>query len=1511
MPSFLSKVFGRKKDGKGSPPSRGRGSDGSLLEGKFEAISPVDSPSAAEFPNNAPKANGKERDGTFGLFKVKSRPSRSSSPEPNKKENLPQLSLVLPVPKEDAQTRALGVVFETDSDAQILTDDAIGKRTLTPLEALILIRTCSQAIVARGLETLGLMHPHWYSASPDVQRRLISLFIHSLNSNNAITTLSAASSSPTSIFESEINYTRSPHDVAAVLRWGLRHLELEGKKFGKDESWYKTFAEAERSSEYPPKSYSEKLTPLIPPAHLELLNTTLDLFSSLAAHAEKNSTSASKLTRAFGFWLLAAQRVGENDDWPKFYARWQDNGRILEHLFLARIRDESLRLRMPTRLTELVAQYPYVRGATAADDVFIQPRVSTRYSDALFVRIETEFSSPQDKVHRHPLQFLKDALAADVKVEDTELSALWEKIRNTGNDENEVSPGGYPGLSEVFAEETIRYLTLVPGNHALKKVTSPTFSTTQLSQETPISRRYASSPGPSSPEGTSASNQLQNGTTATTTNGHTKPASDPSPLPSAVSSSLSPDWTQFSSAGFSGASTPVPLASTLFGQDVEKTNPPFRKASRRSKLSSRSRSPSNTGHRKSSEANVTTPPRVSNSSQPSEPTTKLPSKAFPVSVVQIDEAFIEFWVDALLDPISSTWPKFVICKLRSSLADLTISDKRVQYLVVEHIFVPKPAPPPTETSPQSQPVVIPTSATEKPGVASSPRSSTKSEKQRFFGFFSSSGRHSFYGSPSSPSSKGKGKKVSPQARVSEMGEVIEDTDASKDNDKDKDGGKRKSSSSLTVKLRIPSPKPRKSADARKSVDVPKSPQQAVVEEEEQKEKKEGDDDVAIATAGAGASAAVAGAAAVALASAAAEDLEETKQGDLDEDKAAPTAAVAGAAEGSQFVENLLQPNPEETPKSEDGPATAAETTIEAEPQQQSTPAEEAALVPAEAAPISISNGHTLSAIAEKAESDPDATAAPPAPAEPDIAVATEAAVEHEESQVPEPEVSAPEQQPVEVAPSATTDHAPEVPAATPIVEEPEMTEAVEASVPVPEEPVIVDDTEQQPEPAPASESVQETPADVPAPLTAAEDEPIVEEQVAATKAPEVEADSPPALVVEEPKPEPEPVVEGAEETASEQVNVPAPVEEIVVAEEPVAEETVVEPSAPAVVEEPTASDEAVAEPVAKDVPALTAEEPVPVEESAPVIEEVLAHEETTTTPEQPQPATAVEEVTHVPHDVPTAEDSAGEVPPIEELEVPEEAAPVAAEVPTQDEPAAAEDHTVVEDNPLVEPFTSVEEPVAPAVDERTAAEEQVVEEPKAFPVGEPVTPVVEIPTGSTDTAAIAEESAEVEEAVPAPEPSVETTEEVAAPVEESAASAETEPTAFVAESSESVPAETVTETPATQVEETQAPIAEDVPDVQASEEVTASSHDDDKPVEAAPAAHEESVLETESTPANGNGHRATEPEKTGDDDVILPEAHAYTKDDTESTPAQAPTPEPTAPSAATPEKLSEIVVEDD
>lgn len=156
MPSFLSKVFGRKKDDKDSSPRSPGQVD--LLGGKFEAVSPTVSPSALDFPDYPGKTNGH---GPFGLFKVKSRPS---SPETKHKklDDLPHLSLNLTVAKEDSSSRVFGA-----ESLGLLTDAVIGERRLSPVEALALVKACSQAITLHGmiLSFLGCHASHFIQVS--------------------------------------------------------------------------------------------------------------------------------------------------------------------------------------------------------------------------------------------------------------------------------------------------------------------------------------------------------------------------------------------------------------------------------------------------------------------------------------------------------------------------------------------------------------------------------------------------------------------------------------------------------------------------------------------------------------------------------------------------------------------------------------------------------------------------------------------------------------------------------------------------------------------------------------------------------------------------------------------------------------------------------------------------------------------------------------------------------------------------------------------------------------------------------------------------------------------------------------------------------------------------------------------------------------------------------------------------------------------------------------------------
>ncbi|KJA26534.1 hypothetical protein HYPSUDRAFT_84425 [Hypholoma sublateritium FD-334 SS-4] len=757
MHSFLSKVFGRKKEDKSTSPTTL--APGELLDGKFEAISPNVSPSANNFLELDTNGNGhdaKNKGKEVGFSKIFRAKSRPSSPEVNHKklDTLPHLSLNFRETREEV-ARELGFLLDVDSDTHDLLSDAIiGQRRLNPLEALVLIQACSKAITSRGLETLGIMHPHWYSSSADVQHRLISHFLQSLAAPSSPDAGSPVSlTSPASLFESELNFTRSPHDIAAVLRWGLRHFEIEGDSFGTDEGWYNSFLDAEAAAQYPPKSFSEQLAPILPPAHLDLLTATLEIFSSLAAHAEANSTSGSKLCKMFGLWLLAARRVEDRDDWVTFYARWERTGRMLEHLFLARIRDENTDLRMPVRLLELVRKYPYTKGISSPTTdlrLLPRPRFSTPSYDALFVRIEIEFPKEglKPKSRMHPLNLLADAFSAQVT--EGEFAELWTKITAASRNGSNPSP-----LSNIFADETIRFLSIIPDERAAKSqdVKSPTFS---LAPVSPLKRAFSES--------------AQDQPVASTSQ-HRQVSSEPAPVTPVSPLAIGSDWVQFSSSGFLDSTPAIaPLVSTLFDTDLEKTVPPAPLSISR-KSSRRLRSP-----RKSIDA-----PRVSIAEDGvKDPEAPVPAldikpvvKASKLDIIQFDEAFIDFWSDSLLDPITTSWPTFIICKFKSTLVPTLLygpivegqAQKTLKWLVLEQAYTVRPPPPPP-----SPPVAAAVAASANvPADTARPVSPSPSTKKRF-NFFTRSISGSSIGSL-------KGKKKEKALQVGEMGELVEEDHA--------------------------------------------------------------------------------------------------------------------------------------------------------------------------------------------------------------------------------------------------------------------------------------------------------------------------------------------------------------------------------------------------------------------------------------------------------------------------------------------------------------------------------------------------------------------------------------------------------------------------------------------------------------------------------------------------------------------------------------------------------------
>ena len=485
-------------------------------------------------------------------------------------------------------------------------------------------------------------------------------------------------------------------------------------------------------------------------------------------------------------------------------------------------------------------KYPYYSSPSPRLDLLPRPRFSTTQHDALFVHIETELPSSVAVPQHHPIHVIVDAFTSETGTDASAYTALWERIRMAGSDEGAPSPGGYSGVARIFSDESSRFLSLLPIDPDKGDAYNP-FVRNLPSR----GRSFSFDEG-----------DTLLFTAAAITNANDDGAPPSSPLKSSLSGQpvcaahISQDWVAFSTSGFfEGTNTVTPLAATLLGtenkdkeKDEEKGDTVDTSAAKRQPFSHKARQASSSSWRRSSEMTIKSKsseeeprsvPRVSDEQPPepekaqTEPKTALViSKSTIVSLMTLDEAFIDFWHDALLDPIASSFPPFVICKLKSTLQGVEVDGKKIEWLVIERVY--KRAPSPTLEEALS-PVGSDESAEKRTrrGRPASPRSfiSDLSFGATFkrFSLFGSSGPSSPRSperTPLSRNTSARGRK----GRVGEMGEVlVEEEEGVGKGGKDEGRGKGKEGKkgnveSTTVKLRIPSPKSRKSMDV-KSVDL--------------------------------------------------------------------------------------------------------------------------------------------------------------------------------------------------------------------------------------------------------------------------------------------------------------------------------------------------------------------------------------------------------------------------------------------------------------------------------------------------------------------------------------------------------------------------------------------------------------------------------------------------------------------------------------------------------------------
>ena len=406
-----------------------------------------------------------------------------------------------------------------------------------------------------------------------------------------------------------------------------------------------------------------------------------------------------------------------------------------------------------------MAQYPYTTSSDqTADGLLTRPRFSTRRYDALFVRVEAVYTNT---VHipssRSPVGVFTDALESEPRSDGGGHLYLWNQVKAVATSDSDDTP-----LPAILSDDTVNLLSLVstdPKEQALLGITG-------AASLSPITE----SPLYPIPNGNRVSIPLR------------KPT-----LPSSTPQSPK-DWAEFSSAGFGETTLSQDFASTLLDKDVEVTEPPVQ------------RRPSKQRQNKTTVAPVEPSPPTSDPKPAPEKPEKPRFILATTKLVQLDEAFIDFWRDAVVDPVSSDWPNLVIGELKHPLTlsstatsseggENVAAGSPINWIIIEERFRRRTPPPtpviPPETLSTSGGLKIPASPLRR---TSSPRPSFGEKKTpslsatlKRFTFFGTS-KDDLTTEDTSPTAGGSGKKDSfggrkkfvmgKSPKVGEMGEAV-------------------------------------------------------------------------------------------------------------------------------------------------------------------------------------------------------------------------------------------------------------------------------------------------------------------------------------------------------------------------------------------------------------------------------------------------------------------------------------------------------------------------------------------------------------------------------------------------------------------------------------------------------------------------------------------------------------------------------------------------------------------
>ncbi|GAA5990479.1 hypothetical protein JCM10908_007390 [Rhodotorula pacifica] len=549
-------------------------------------------------------------------------------------------------------------------------------------DVTLLSEECGDVIRSRGLTTLGLFRPYRASESPSQFRKLALLFLDYVAEFDERTAAAATAvgndASPSRgtdaskavllhAYRQELRFA-NVHDVVAVLKWGLRHLDFGRTTFSASRApsldWYTSFVRrssvsTSSSPPHPRHAFSQYLLPSFPPPSQRLLLSLLHTIQPVAAHAQQNAMPAQRLCYLLGAYIFGlatppspSSATGANRiDWDEYSRTWSEAGRALEGCLKAYLREQT---DLPPRLQELIDDYP--TWIAEGDNAHRRRRIK-----ALKVEIESigewelagavrsnsqstglgVASKTARPVRRRPVEILQAAIEAEPSIggadssdeEERAWNALARLMRVAGKN------GGKPAVLAPLDEETVRVLELlelaraastdaeVEGTPNKHRRTRSSVDPTDLSPFHGSSMRSSLSPSPSTPA-----------------------------ISPRAKLRASPSWQDFSMQGFTQSS--LDLSSDLYDPSKNRMMP-------------------------KPQAEKVAPPT---------------SRIVSVSIVDVDEDFVAVWLDSLSESNTTSspvagWPSILLTPLSpSARSEDGLSAAGVAALLIVESLLPRQRP---------------------------------------------------------------------------------------------------------------------------------------------------------------------------------------------------------------------------------------------------------------------------------------------------------------------------------------------------------------------------------------------------------------------------------------------------------------------------------------------------------------------------------------------------------------------------------------------------------------------------------------------------------------------------------------------------------------------------------------------------------------------------------------------------------------------------------------------------